>query len=116
MKRSLFAVFAAIAALAWPGAAQPATIGATAAPSLRVSSLTPLVVHGAHFRPSERVKVMLVGVAVKRTKADAQGRFVARFRVGVDVCDGYSLRAAGSKGSKAALRALPRECASRNPG
>jgi len=99
----------------WPSGTPP--LAGALAPTLRVYTYDPFSVRGAHFQPSERVKLALNGTSTKRVKADAHGRFVATFRgMTVDVCDGFTLKAVGSHGSTAQLRALARECASRNPG
>jgi hypothetical protein len=82
-----------------------------------VPTYDPFTVRGTHFLPRERVKLTLDGTRTRRVEADVRGRFVAMFRgAAVDVCDGFTLRAVGSRGSMVRLRALPRECASRNPG
>jgi hypothetical protein len=86
-------------------------------PSLRVRSLAPFTVRGTHFQPFESVRLTFAGTRVAHGKADANGAFVVTFRgVDVDPCNGYAVKAVGAKGSVAALRAPPRECASRNPG
>jgi hypothetical protein len=104
----------AASALTWPVAAAPAV---RSQPTLRVKTFAPFTVVGTHFRASEHVKVTLAGTWVRRAKTTALGRFVVAFKgVGVDVCNGFAVRAVGSRGSVALLRAPPRECPSRNPG
>ena len=115
MGRVLAAVLIGASAVLWPAVAQPAA--RTLAPALHVRRYNPFAVRGRHFRPLERVKLTLDGTWTKRVRADPSGSFVATFRgVSVDVCDGFVLKAVGSDGSLAHIRALPRECASRNPG
>ena len=93
----------------------PATTGATHQPRLRIERWSPATVTGADFRAHERVRVVLhhPGKAeTRRTHANANGRFSARFAdVTLDRCSRYSITATGSSGSRARLvrRALP-EC------
>jgi predicted secreted Zn-dependent protease len=109
---------AVIAAFALAGVvAVPAAPTVAARPVLQILSLAPFSVRGTHFQPAERVKVTLNGVHVKRTRATANGAFVVTFRsVDVDRCNGYVVKAAGSKGSTVKVRAPELECASTNPG
>jgi hypothetical protein len=108
-------VLVAASVLAWPAAAAPAAHAV--APALRVRTYDPFSVRGTAFHKLERVKLKLDGTWTVRVKADAHGRFVAVFRgVAADVCDGVVVKATGSKGSRALLRILPRECPSRSPG
>jgi hypothetical protein len=82
----------------------------TAAAVVRVPDTTPFVVRGDRFRPNERVRVVaLVGRRhVKTVVATAKGVFTARFPgISVRECNGYIVRATGSKGSTAYLRHLP---------
>jgi hypothetical protein len=54
---------------------------------------------------------------VMRVRATERGTFVAVFpRVTVERCDGFVVRAVGSKGSSAILRPPRLMCASTNPG
>jgi hypothetical protein len=106
-------VLVAASALAWP----VAQLAAATAPTLRVRARDPFSLRGTHFQAFERVKLTLNGTWRKRVESDVHGTFVARFRnITVDICDGFVLRATGSKGSKAILRVPARECPSRNPG
>lgn len=92
---------------------------ASTAPALQVRSFAPFSVTGTHFQPWEHVHVTLGSRAahVMRVRATARGTFVATFRgVTVERCDGYVVRAVGSKGSVAVARARPLMCASTNPG
>jgi hypothetical protein len=105
----------AASALAWPLA--PDAQATPASPALRVQAYAPFTVVGTHFHPLERVKVTFQGTLIKRTKASASGRFLVVFRrAQVDACNGFVVRAAGSKGSSAVRRSPPRDCASTNPG
>jgi hypothetical protein len=96
----------AVALLAAAGA-----LGATAPqPQLRLGAGAPLTVHGAGFKAHERVRVTY---SAERTwahseTASAAGSFTARFAgVRFDACEARWLRAAGSLGSRAAVK-LPR--------
>ena len=83
-----------------------------------MTSLDPVSVRGAHFQTWERVRVTLGsnGPALQ-TRATAQGALAATFRdVAIERCDGYVVRADGSKGSRAVARARPLTCSSTNPG
>jgi hypothetical protein len=89
---------------------------ATAKPALQIRSLSPFSVRGMHFVPRERVTVTL-GIRVLRVRASESGTFVATFRSAmVDPCDGFVVKAVGSKGSIVIFRSRPRMCASTNPG
>jgi hypothetical protein len=109
----------AAVALALLGALATGAPGSSAAPTVRARSLAPLTVGGANFRPAESVRVTLespVHDAV-RVHARPDGSFVAVFRgVRVERCDGFLVRAEGSKDSTAMLRSPRLMCASTNPG
>ena len=77
----------------------------------------PFTVAGTRFKPAERVTVTLDRTWVRHVTAATTGAFTVVFRgVEIDRCDGFSATAAGSKGSRAALRVHPLACASVNPG
>ena len=105
--------------LALAGVLAAGAPAASSAPALRVCSFAPFSVRGTHFQPSEHVRVTLGSRAahVMRVHATAHGTFVATFQgVTAQRCDGYFVRALGSKGSVAVLRTHPLACASTNPG
>jgi len=87
---------------------------ATATPSLRLVTTTPLVVKGVNFHPGERVTVR-VGTAKVVVRAGVAGTF--RVNLGAPLVDRCSsgIVAAGAGGDQAALflRAL---CAPASPG
>lgn len=96
----------------------PSTSASGTEPSLRVTSLSPFTVAGARFQPSERVQLSLgaSNSIVVRVRASARGIFTTRFQgAKVQRCDGYLVRATGSKGSTATARARPLMCPSINP-
>jgi hypothetical protein len=86
---------------------------AVAKPTLRVTDTDPFTVRGAHFRPSERV-LLIVRTKVKRERtvtAGDQGAFVARFRrVRIGSCPSYSVVATGNKGSRASFKLRGVDC------
>jgi hypothetical protein len=106
-------------AIALLGPISTGASGSNPGPTVRARSFAPLAVRGANFRPAESVRVTLESPThhAVRVHARPDGSFVAVFRgVTVERCDGFLVRATGSKGSSAALR-LPRlMCASTNPG
>jgi hypothetical protein len=75
--------------------------------TLRLSDTAPLVLRGANFMPSERVRVT-VSAEVRRSKqvtASRAGVFVVRFDFAFDRCSaGAIARAVGARGSQAALK------------
>ena len=109
----------AAVALALLGVVSTGSSASNGAPTVRVRAFAPLAVAGVNFRPAESVRVTLESPThhAVRVHARPDGSFVAVFRgVTVKRCDGFLVRAAGSKGSSAAVR-LPRlMCASTNPG
>ena len=75
-------------------------------PTLRVASVQPLKVKGMRFVPHERVRVTLEGSgesATRRARASVTGSFVVSFAGGA-TCNGFSVRAAGNRGSRASLQ------------
>ena len=63
----------------------------------------PLRVKGTSFQPRERVKLTVVGTAVRRrATASSKGSFVVAFP-GLDTCNGVTVKATGSRGSRAAF-------------
>jgi hypothetical protein len=79
---------------------------------LQMTDLQPLTVRGVGFMPSERVHVIAWarGGAYSKSKvANAAGVFNVKFPISAGVCRGYySIRAFGSRGSRAfAITRLP---------
>jgi hypothetical protein len=83
----------------------PAAVGAARMPAtVDVSTMKPFVVSGTHFKRGEKVRVitMLKGKHVRTVTATRRGVFKARFlRLKATFCSGYTVRALGSKGSRA---------------
>ena len=84
-----------------------------AAPTLRVTDTTPLVVRGSGFKTGETVKVALVLTTSRRYRAATVGRtgsFTVRFSLAPIQCHlARALVATGSRGSRAS-RPLQLEC------
>ena len=74
-------------------------------PSLRALRLTPPTFSGSGFHARERVTVSLgiFPADAVRVRADAGGRFLARLAA-VPKCGSWSVRAVGSRGSRAVYR------------
>src|SRR3954463_14120892 len=97
-----------------------AAVLATAAPlhpALTITRTTPmLAVHGAHFRPAERVRVVLThdgAKTIRTVRASTQGAFTASLGSlqPFDPCsDAFSILAIGSSGDRATVKFVPREC------
>ena len=90
--------------------------GAAEAPRVRVSETEPLTVRGSHFRPGERVKIVVrSGGSRSETsqRASADGSFSALLpALKFDECRGYVVKAEGSQGSRASHKLRGAECAS----
>jgi hypothetical protein len=73
------------------------------APTLRVVGTSPFTVRGTFFKPGERVTVTMVAGKrlTARASANARGTFTVKFKVPVTRCTKYSLKAAGTLGSRA---------------
>jgi hypothetical protein len=100
----VFAVAALAAALV--GLLQGVDLASSAAaPTLRVVRFSPFTVRGTNFKPGE--KVTLTIAAGKRgtahATADSRGSFTARLAVPVTKCTKYTLKAAGTLGSRVSL-------------
>jgi hypothetical protein len=80
-----------------------------ARPMMLVGSLAPLTVRGVRFKAWERVTVTLDGGTrgSKRVVASRTGTFRAEFGITLRACRTVTIRATGSRGSKA-VRQLPR--------
>jgi hypothetical protein len=92
----------------------PVAAGAARKPAMvRVATMKPFVVTGAHFKRGETVRVVtqLKGKHVRTVKATRTGAFSARFlRLKATFCSGYYIRAVGSQGSIASARRIS-DCA-----
>jgi hypothetical protein len=89
--------------------------GATLHPSLRAVHLTPPTFRGSGFHAHERVTVSLRirHATAVHVRADASGRFRVRLAA-VPKCGAWTVRAVGSRGSRAVYR--HRACASEQSG
>jgi hypothetical protein len=91
-----------------------AAVAATTKARVSVVSTAPVSVAGSGFRSRERVSVTLMttGVYRKVVRATARGAFTAKFAgVSLGYCEGYVIRAKGSRGSLVVLEVTP-ECPS----
>jgi hypothetical protein len=99
-------------------ASLPVAAGAsTNAAHVSVPALSPVIVRGTSFRPSERVRVTVSakGSHTKTVTANARGNFKTTFTgFSIGRCDPYLVRAKGSRGSSAFLKVIP-ECAPEGP-
>jgi hypothetical protein len=78
----------------------------SSASTIRVASHHPLVVRGSGFKRHELVRVTLVRSGhkrVRRVRANARGRIVARFRTTLEDCPPWKISARGKRGSRAGL-------------
>jgi hypothetical protein len=83
-----------------------------AKPTLKFSGGVPLTLRGAHFRPSEKVR-LTVKSEFKRTRlaaANGSGAFVVQFQDAYDRCSGLLATAVGERGSRAMLKLPPLGC------
>lgn len=78
----------------------------TARPTLDVVDLRPFVARGTGFLPNERIALLLSSGRTwnKAVVATASGSFRARFAMSVPRCQGYTVHAIGSRGSRARLQ------------
>lgn len=92
-------------------AAEPATTPPLPAKPLMlvVGPLAPLTINGIRFKAFERVTLTLYGSqrVIKHVTATRTGAFSAKFEIKVPPCRTVTIRAVGSKGSRA-VRQLPR--------
>ncbi len=74
-----------------------------------VGPLAPLTIHGIRFKARERVTLTLDGgrSGIKHVLANRAGMFAAAFSIKLFPCRTVTIRAVGSKGSRA-VRQLPR--------
>jgi hypothetical protein len=78
-----------------------------------VSETEPFTVRGRHFRPGERVKIVVQakGRFEAQQAAGPDGSFAAVIpEVKFDECRGYVVKAEGSLGSRAAFKRQAAEC------
>jgi len=79
--------------------------------SLKLESLAPLVVRGTQFGFRERVVVTYVGsdqsTRTVGASSSRDGRFEASFDLRVDRCTAFTVRASGTRGSRAVLQVEP---------
>jgi hypothetical protein len=90
--------------------AASAAAGRSLSPRLRLVRPAPLTVSGQSFKPSERVRLVLSATQVSRkrtVRATSGGSFVASFSITLGRCNGFTVRATGSGGSKALLKRPP---------
>ena len=69
--------------------------------TLNLKSMQPVVVSGRGFGSGESVRVS--GIGTKRVRASTAGAFTVNLGRGADRCNGFTLVAVGSNGSRASL-------------
>jgi hypothetical protein len=91
------------------GSARPSEEVPQAQPTMMVGPLAPLTVRGIRFKAWERVTVTLDGGkrGTARVVASRAGAFRTEFRITLRACQTVTIRATGSRGSKA-VRQVPR--------
>jgi len=77
----------------------PMELAVPRAPALALKSVRPTIVYGLGFKARERVRI--TGAVKKTVRATAGGTFSAR--IGRDACQGFTIVAVGSGGSRATL-------------
>ncbi len=110
-------LLASLAASGSAGAETSERRPAAREPALRITSLRPLTVRGHHFRPQERVKLLINagGPAARAVTASADGAFIVRTGLRVERCSAVVVQAIGNRGSRATIDAPMPECASVGP-
>jgi hypothetical protein len=106
-------VIALTLGLALGAAASGANQTAAGKATLKLQGGAPLTLRGAGFVSAERVVVSVRSGQrqSKRVTANGRGGFVVSFRrISYDRCDPLYALAVGSRGSRAALKMLPRLC------
>jgi hypothetical protein len=95
-----------------PATAADEPTGAGGRPTLRVVGPYPLTVYGTNFRGSEWVKLTARAqtTAVRTVHSNARGRFTARFGLRVPRCGTATVRAVGSRGSRAVAQLPAPHC------
>jgi hypothetical protein len=102
-------VLVAASSAIWPGS-PPAQV---TLPVVRVVRTAPFTVLGSHFRPGERVHIVVrTGAGAARTvTATTRGGFLVRFaQVRVGTCPAYWVTAIGGRGSRASVRLRAIDC------
>jgi hypothetical protein len=69
--------------------------------TLGVKSMRPVIVVGSGFKSRESVRIS--GLGTKRLNASPGGRFTVNLGGAADRCNGFTLVAVGSRGSRASL-------------
>ena len=103
MRAAAAAVLVLVLALP-AGAAQPRRA------TLKLVGLQPLVVKGMSFGKRERVGLTASAPGAQRilgVAADRSGAFTARFNLRLGRCDSVTVRAVGTRGSRAILQVEP---------
>ena len=78
--------------------------------SLKLASLSPLVVRGSDFARGERIVLTASAPSLHRAQSVVAGRngsFVARFGLRIGRCVALTIRAVGVQGSRAILQVEP---------
>lgn len=103
----------AVAAMLALAVVVPATAAQPRAATLKLESTAPLRVSGKHFGSGESVLLTYLGpqraIRIVGVRATRKGAFRARFPVGLGRCDAFTVRAAGTLGSRAVLQ-VERRC------
>jgi hypothetical protein len=93
--------------------ATPATGATPRRASLELDSTAPLLISGRWFGAYEQVQLTFTGSdgssRAVQVNATRKGRFRAFFRVRLARCDSFTVRATGTKGSRAVLQ-VERRC------
>jgi hypothetical protein len=109
MRAAVVTGLALAAALAAAGLSS--TGHARGRPALKLAGTRPVTVHGSGFQAGERIRLVLrkpSGASTRRVRASRRGKFSARFpRATIRRCAGFSVKAAGRGGSRAALLRRP---------
>ena len=90
-------------------ATEPTPVPSLTKPLILVGPLAPLTIHGIRFKARERVTVTLDGgrSGIRHVLTNRIGAFSAAFNIKLLACRTVTIRAVGSKGSRA-VRQLPR--------
>ncbi len=79
--------------------------------SLKLESLTPLLIDGRHFAAREPVLITYLAAGEEKrvvgVRAKRNGRFRVSFDLRLDRCEPFTVRAAGLRGSRAVLQVEP---------
>ena len=111
MRLGLLVVILALGLALFASSAAPGSESRKKA-TLKLAGGAPLILRGANFLPSERVRVT-ISSELRRTKwvtASRAGVFVVRFEAAFDRCTSGIVRAVGSRGSQAGLKLPPLGC------